>query len=599
MSTKSRRRFGRKITIVALVLSVFAGIGCNLITGATPGILGTGGGGATTGTSTHAAAGGGIGGTTSVTTTTTTTGGGGGAAPSCSDATRNGLETDVDCGGACPVCANGRACVAGTDCASGSCAQGLCAPWGTVLGESGITRSVVTSDGGDIYVAGYFALPGGAGQHHAVVKYAPSPTCSNGFCTPVWKFPPSVNGSPPFVGDICTMALDQKASMLFIAGSYRVNEGVSLPGPPDCKLGPVTPQDPRSGMLFALGTDGSCKWSKAFPGMCPVADGGPSVMCSEVRVLGVVTDGAGDVYVVGWFDTLSVDMGPGGVTAGVKNNSATLPSENVFAAKIDGTAASHPVVWARTFGSNIPARSVRMDGTAIALVPRPGGDDLVLGGYFTGTTNFGDPADQLHLLQPGGFNDGFVLALHTDNGDTDWVTDVRDESGVEPHTASTVVGLALTAKGEVAFAAVDNGSVVVGTLAAADGVLQGWAPRLPGGGANVLPSAIAASGDDLLVGWGSTKSYNQPYPPGNELFHLTRFVSDPVGGGAQKVAWQKDYGPLENAYGWNGSFGLAVNQKTHNIVLAGYFRAPSLTVVGGTLFENPGNFEAFLASLGP
>ena len=258
-------------------------------------------------------------------------------------------------------------------------------------------------------------------------------------------------------------------------------------------------------------------------------------------------------------------------------------------------------------GSKMAAQDVRMLGTAIALLPRPGGgDDLVLAGHFTAPTDFGDPPDAPRLLQPGGFRDGFVLALRADSGKTDWVTDVRDDSGADPHEASTVIGLAVTAKGELAFAGTDDDSVVVGALAAADGALQGWAPRLSGDGANVLPSAIAASGDDLLVGWSSTKSYSQPYPPGNELFHLTRLVPDPAGGGAaQKVAWQKDYGPLENVVGWEGSFGLAVNQKTHNIALAGYFRTPSLTVVGGTLFDNPGGagdpatVEAFLASLGP
>ena len=41
------------------------------------------------------------------------------AGPSCSNGVRDGDETDIDCGGgACPACANGRACVAARDCAS-------------------------------------------------------------------------------------------------------------------------------------------------------------------------------------------------------------------------------------------------------------------------------------------------------------------------------------------------------------------------------------------------------------------------------------------------------------------------------------------------
>ena len=50
--------------------------------------------------------------------------------PSCSDAIRNGNETDVDCGGGtCRVCAVGRRCTLATDCATGACnvVDGACA----------------------------------------------------------------------------------------------------------------------------------------------------------------------------------------------------------------------------------------------------------------------------------------------------------------------------------------------------------------------------------------------------------------------------------------------------------------------------------------
>jgi hypothetical protein len=49
-----------------------------------------------------------------------------GAAPTCVDAMHNGDETDVDCGGACPPCANGGGCVDVEDCASGVCEGGSC-----------------------------------------------------------------------------------------------------------------------------------------------------------------------------------------------------------------------------------------------------------------------------------------------------------------------------------------------------------------------------------------------------------------------------------------------------------------------------------------
>lgn len=50
------------------------------------------------------------------------------AAPSCTDGVKNAMETDVDCGGtACNKCALGKACAAADDCLSATCNGGLCA----------------------------------------------------------------------------------------------------------------------------------------------------------------------------------------------------------------------------------------------------------------------------------------------------------------------------------------------------------------------------------------------------------------------------------------------------------------------------------------
>ena len=44
----------------------------------------------------------------------------------CADRVKNGDETDVDCGGSCGPCAEGRSCKAGADCTGKSCVAGLC-----------------------------------------------------------------------------------------------------------------------------------------------------------------------------------------------------------------------------------------------------------------------------------------------------------------------------------------------------------------------------------------------------------------------------------------------------------------------------------------
>jgi hypothetical protein len=48
-------------------------------------------------------------------------------AASCSDGMKNGDETDLDCGGACGLCAEGKACEVADDCANGTCFAGTCA----------------------------------------------------------------------------------------------------------------------------------------------------------------------------------------------------------------------------------------------------------------------------------------------------------------------------------------------------------------------------------------------------------------------------------------------------------------------------------------
>jgi hypothetical protein len=48
-------------------------------------------------------------------------------APTCRDHVRNGMETDIDCGGpSCPRCAEGKRCAIGRDCTTGFCAGGTC-----------------------------------------------------------------------------------------------------------------------------------------------------------------------------------------------------------------------------------------------------------------------------------------------------------------------------------------------------------------------------------------------------------------------------------------------------------------------------------------
>jgi hypothetical protein len=61
------------------------------------------------------------------------------SAPSCTDKVKNGIETDVDCGGSCGKCLYGKTCGVPQDCQSGVCTNNKCIPkigaW-TVLGTT-------------------------------------------------------------------------------------------------------------------------------------------------------------------------------------------------------------------------------------------------------------------------------------------------------------------------------------------------------------------------------------------------------------------------------------------------------------------------------
>ena len=58
-------------------------------------------------------------------------------AGTCVDGLKNGKETDVDCGGNCPVCDDGKDCAADTDCKVGTCFAGKCAPRAWTLESTG------------------------------------------------------------------------------------------------------------------------------------------------------------------------------------------------------------------------------------------------------------------------------------------------------------------------------------------------------------------------------------------------------------------------------------------------------------------------------
>jgi hypothetical protein len=68
---------------------------------------------------------------------------------SCTDNLLNGKESDTDCGGTCPLCANGSTCRADSDCAIGSCFENRCQAQHCANLERDATESDVNCGGDD------------------------------------------------------------------------------------------------------------------------------------------------------------------------------------------------------------------------------------------------------------------------------------------------------------------------------------------------------------------------------------------------------------------------------------------------------------------
>ncbi len=91
--------------------------------------------------------------------------------PGCSNATKDGTETDVDCGGgACALCAADSSCVRGADCESSVCRVGRCA-------EASCNDNVLNQDESDSDCGGTACSGCGNGRVCSVDS-----DCLSGFC---------------------------------------------------------------------------------------------------------------------------------------------------------------------------------------------------------------------------------------------------------------------------------------------------------------------------------------------------------------------------------------------------------------------------------
>lgn len=229
-------------------------------------------------------------------------------APACDDKAKNGSETDVDCGGmTCPVCPTGKECRDATDCKSGMCAGGVC---GASCSDGAKNGGETGSDCG-----------------------GPCAPCNN--------------------GDGCATGTDRE-----------------------------------SGVCQSVVCVDSFVWAQRFGGT-------DTAMASASDGRGVALDATGSIVLVGALGD-TVDFGGGPLKS--------AGQQDVFVAKF-GATGNH--LWSKRFGDDFQqlATSVAID--------QPG--NVVVGGFYNGSINFGIAG---HSWE-GGISDGFITKLSS-SGNEQW-----------------------------------------------------------------------------------------------------------------------------------------------------------------------------------
>ncbi|MDI1430778.1 RCC1 domain-containing protein [Polyangium sorediatum] len=115
--------------------------------------------------------------------------------PTCSDGVHNATETDADCGGGdCPDCQDGKSCLIASDCVSGVCTAGVCqAPTCSDAVKNGAET--------DVDCGGVGCAPCASGKTCAVHVDCASEACLGGTCASIVQISAGSTNACVLLGD--------------------------------------------------------------------------------------------------------------------------------------------------------------------------------------------------------------------------------------------------------------------------------------------------------------------------------------------------------------------------------------------------------------
>lgn len=258
----------------------------------------------------------------------------------------------------------------------------------------------------------------------------------------------------------------------------------------------------------------------------------------------VAADGAGNVYVAGYFNGV-VDFDPG---AGVANLTSGGGDE-IFVAKFDSTGS---LIWARRMGG---ADHERADDIAIDA-----GGDVYATGWFAGTADF-DPGGGTSNLTATGEHSAFVVKLDS-SGNFAWAKMLGGAGSSEG------AGIAVDANGNVYSAGTfsgetdfDPGAGVSNLTSAGDD--DGYVSKLDSTGAFVWARLLGGPGNENAAGLALDAAGNvlttgafeatADFDPGAGTANMTSagasdvFVSKLDGAG--NFVWARRFGGSASDYG--------------------------------------------------